>query len=299
MREAPDAGSGSGAIVGSGHSTNGQRRELAGIDGSTDGTGNPGGTAQNGTDRQDDDAAGTGTESESRSDAVSHNDDDRTIASDVSLDKATSDPSGHVKDPAADPASVEKYKPSFSAFGAAPKSAGSDDNKTTTTGDANSAIEFFGVGASGSRIVYVIDMSGSMAGYRFNRAREELLNSIWALNRNQFFCVLFFHSEMVAPMGTKLERADSAAKKKTRKQILSVEAFDGTDPTNAIRTAIGLQPDVIYVLSDGEFDAGMAEAVTEMNHQTGIVINTIGFQIDSMSLRQIAEDNRGEYRWVQ
>jgi hypothetical protein len=196
------------------------------------------------------------------------------------------------------PPSPTANVPSFSAFGGTGAPSGPNTDKGKEAGEGDGVIEFFGVEGKGSKIVYVVDMSGSMVGYRFDKAREELVASVLRLHRDQSFCVLLFHSAMVAPMDVKLMRAQSAAKNNLRRTLMQVQAFDGTDPTNAIQAAISLRPDVIYVLSDGEFENGTTDRVTEMNRNSGIVINTIGFQIDANTLRQVAKENRGEYRFV-
>ncbi len=264
-------------------------------------TGNSGGVRRDGKDRLNEDKHPSNfPENGPSSNAASDDSDDdsRLAQSDAISQKISHTRPGHSPNVTVIPPLDEKYVPSFSTFGGVKNGLGADDDKTDKPADGDGTIEFFGVAGSGSQIVYVIDMSGSMAGYRFARAREELLESIRRLNRDQYFCVCFFHSAMVAPMGTKLERANSRAKKKIRKAIMSMSPFDGTNPTEAMRLAIGLEPDVIYLLSDGEFDSGTTEAVNEMNRHAKIVINTIGFQVDSKSLRQIANDNRGEYRFV-
>ncbi|MHB8974457.1 MAG: vWA domain-containing protein [Pirellulaceae bacterium] len=188
--------------------------------------------------------------------------------------------------------------PSFNTFSGIGIPSGPSTNKGEEAGEGDGVIEFFGVEGKGSKIVFVIDMSGSMVGYRFDKAREELMASVMRLHRDQSFCVLLFHSEMVVPMSAKLIHAQAAAKKSLRRALTQVQAFDGTDPTSAIQAAISLRPDVIYVLSDGEFEYGTTGRVTEMNRDSGIVINTIGFQVDADTLRQVAKENRGEYRFV-
>lgn len=192
----------------------------------------------------------------------------------------------------------DKTLPSFRTFDGVKTSPNSRGGPSDAPGVGDGDIEFFGVEGSGSEIVYVIDMSGSMVGYRIHRAKKELLESIWRLHRDQYFCVLFFHSSMVAPYGVKLSRADFASKKEIRNSLSNIQAFDGTDPTEAVEVAIGLSPDVVYLLSDGEFPPGTVERISQMNRSSRLVINTIGFQIDAASLRQIAADNRGEYKYV-
>jgi Mg-chelatase subunit ChlD len=159
-------------------------------------------------------------------------------------------------------------------------------------------IDFFGVEGEGSTIVYVIDMSGSMAGYRFDKARTELVESVRRLNEEQSFCILLFNEQLAAPMGAILIRATMDAKSRVEGALEETQAHGGTDPTSAIEKAIELGPDVIYVLSDGEFEPCVVSAVAKRNRESGVVINTIGFQVDPATLRKVASDNGGEYRHI-
>jgi hypothetical protein len=223
---------------------------------------------------------------------------DRNAAPVQTQEESTSDRDGRTQNPQSARTTPDKVQ-SFSTFGgiqmpSVPRN--SDNGSDNVEGDGE--ISFFGVEGKGSTIIYVIDMSGSMAGYRLERAKKELWESVKHLNRSQSFCILFFHGQMVAPMGVQVARATPAIKRKTWDALSLVEAFDGTDPSDAVQAAISLRPDVIYVLSDGEFEPEAVPAVASMNKDAGIIINTIGFQIDAQSLRQIAQENRGEYRFI-
>ena len=60
---------------------------------------------------------------------------------------------------------------------------------------------FFGLEATGDRVVFVVDISGSMNGRRFFRARNELRQLIESLRENQQFFVIFFNDSAL-PMPT-------------------------------------------------------------------------------------------------
>jgi hypothetical protein len=62
-----------------------------------------------------------------------------------------------------------------------------------------------------------------------------------------------------------------------------------------------LKPDVIFVLSDGLFDASIPPLVRALNvRDRPVVVNTIAFMSDkgAVRLKQIAEENHGQYAFV-
>jgi hypothetical protein len=69
--------------------------------------------------------------------------------------------------------------------------------------------------------------------------------------------------------------------------------------------ALALKPEAIYLLTDGEFDSyglnDLMDAIREGNadKQTRIHTVALGSPGDVESLRGIAGDNGGTYRWVE
>jgi hypothetical protein len=114
--------------------------------------------------------------------------------------------------------------------------------------------EFFGLGGSapGVRsIVYVVDRSGSMVD-TFNHVRAELKRSISALRRSQKFHVIFFNSgEPLESPPARLINAIDANKEEFFTFLAGVEPGGGTKPERALRQALALEPDLLYLLSDG------------------------------------------------
>lgn len=163
---------------------------------------------------------------------------------------------------------------------------------------------FFGVQAKGSRFVYVVDCSGSMAGARLETVKQEILRSVHALWPAQQFYVIFF-SDKAYPMFTPQRTAPMllpAKPENLRRAQHWVTQFSlsgGTDPTDAMVQALGLRPDAIFLLTDGEFDPSVVETIRKRNKHR-IVINTIGFKNSAGEalLRRIASENGGGYRFV-
>lgn len=164
--------------------------------------------------------------------------------------------------------------------------------------------EFFGVKSKGSRIVYVVDRSSSMEGAAFEKACRELLGSLQRLKPRQKFYVIFF-SDRDYPMYSVLapERELVAATRENKQRatawIENMEVWGGTYPDGALVRALELEPDVIYFLTDGDFESSVVDMIRDCN-QRRTVINTVAFmhQAGEPLLKQIARENRGEYRFV-
>src|SRR5262249_11831410 len=69
-------------------------------------------------------------------------------------------------------------------------------------GAGSGSAAFFGVEASGTRFVYIVDISGSMQGEKLSTMKIELLESIDALLEHMHFMVCFFSTEAY-PLGKK------------------------------------------------------------------------------------------------
>lgn len=118
---------------------------------------------------------------------------------------------------------------------------------------------FFGLEADGHEFVYIVDMSGSMRGRRYQRATNELLRSVGALRPTQHFYVVLFSSTTVALFNQPRTRAESVPASEENKAKLAAwvkNAFSGggTDPRSALRLALSMDPDAIFMLSDGAFN---------------------------------------------
>jgi hypothetical protein len=164
-------------------------------------------------------------------------------------------------------------------------------------------VEFFAVKAKAQSVVFVVDCSGSMMGRRFDRACLELATAIMRLQPTQEFFVIFFNSNAIPmPNGSLpngLRMASTSTKFKTTQWMLSIVPFDGTDPSEAMHMAAGLKPDVIFLLSDGEFAPLDPRLLQSLRNQKTIV-NTLAFedQEGAKLLESIAGATGGAYRFV-
>lgn len=175
--------------------------------------------------------------------------------------------------------------------------------------------KFFGIRIISHRVIFVIDVSGSMdeglandyqgksGQTRMEVARTEIMRCIKGLDPGALFNVIDFSSDVNRWVDGSL----AAANEKNRAEALAYcekfKAFGGTNTYGAIKEAFA-DPDVdtIFFLSDGEPSVGdvlepslIREHVKSWNENRGVVINTIqvGGQFDI--LQWLAEDSGGTF----
>lgn len=175
-------------------------------------------------------------------------------------------------------------------------------------------MEFCGIEGGGNHFVYLVDSSASM-GDAFRSARDALLRSIQLLRPDQRFYVVFFDSE---PDYMRLTAADQKEphsvyatpenKASLRRWALGIEMDRGRAPYEALPFAIDLAPDVIFLLSDGEFPARIEEMLKDLNQVENLfgdsgpisIVHTIGYHSreGEERMRRIAHQNGGRYRHI-
>lgn len=167
-------------------------------------------------------------------------------------------------------------------------------------GQGSGGASFFGLEVKGGKFVYVVDKSGSMQGRPLENAKAELMRSISSLGDKQEFYVIFYDTGFQAMPRPGLVKGSDANKRKCFTWVNSITADSGTDPTEAMKRALELRPDAIWLLSDGQFDQKIAETIRQANGGGRVVISTIAFlnRNGEAVLRSIADQNGGKYRFV-
>lgn len=191
----------------------------------------------------------------------------------------------------------------LSAAGAAAGTAastGSWSDLVTAGGSASEGASFFGLEAFGSRFVYVVDRSGSMSDIPMRTAKAELMRSINQLKPGMEFFVMFYSNGFESMPAQGLVPADRANKRLAEQWIEQISSSGGTNPTEAMKKAMELSPDAIWLLSDGKFSESIADEITKMNSSMGISIHTIAFfnTAGSELLSDLAQKNNGEFIYV-
>ncbi len=155
---------------------------------------------------------------------------------------------------------------------------------------------FFGVRAKGKVFVFVIDCSGSMGGGRLARAKSELRRTIAQMRFPQKYLVIFYNDSTQIMPGGVPRSADYAAQTTLENWLGRIDAEGATQPRDAMRLGIGLQPDAIFLLSDGEFPRGAVEEINARN-QKPVPVHCIdlGNGAGTEGLRRIAEHSGGRY----
>ena len=167
-------------------------------------------------------------------------------------------------------------------------------------GSGSGGASFFGLEVKGGKFVYVVDKSGSMKGRPLDSAKTELLRSISSLGEKQEFYVIFYDTGFQAMPGAGLVKGSDKNKRDCFSWVKGVGSTGGTNPTEAMKRALELRPDAIWLLSDGEFNSGIAETIQQANSDGRVVISTIAFlsRDGEAVLRTIADQNGGKYRFV-
>jgi hypothetical protein len=162
---------------------------------------------------------------------------------------------------------------------------------------------FYGLGSEGQSLVYILDCSDSMnENGKFKRATAELIRTLESLSYNQKFFVIFFNNgaypmDADGPIEATAEHVEDL-----KNWLRYVTPGGGTDPMPALDYAISLQPDAIFLLSDGEFDPLVIDDVRLQNHgkTKPIPINTVSFYSrEAVGLmKTIARQSGGKFRFV-
>lgn len=176
-------------------------------------------------------------------------------------------------------------------------------------GLAGPACSFFGAVGNAYKVVYVVDVSGSLGIY-LEDIKRKANESIRGLTPTQQFQILTYVSdrdgkrpiEFVAGRLTYAnEKNKSAATEFTKSLKVERGAFD---PVQALTMAYALQPELVYLLSDGDYVEfpELLGKVRELYEQCPAKITVISFnpaQRNVRLLQSIASATGGNFRLVE
>lgn len=158
----------------------------------------------------------------------------------------------------------------------------------------------FAGGQEAQSYAYVVDASGSMQGGRMRLVLNELARSVSRLEDHQQFFVVFFSDRTFPMMWPKVERRLVTANNINRMRILqwafTVNPDGGTDPRGALTQALELEPDVCYLLTDGQIPESTLRVV-KRSRKRNTVVHTIsvGNQAERKIMEAIAQLSGGEF----
>ncbi len=186
----------------------------------------------------------------------------------------------------------------------APPAAQARGNGAAPGSGSGKGADFMGSKAVGDSFVYIVDYSGSMGGgpgSRLVHAKTELQKSIDRLDSDVKFYVFVFESISKGMPAEGMVLATAANKRKFVDWAIHVPGGGSTNPVDALADALRMQPDAIFLMTDGGFDNPWAvhQALnTNWNNRTKV--NTIAFHDRSaaIDLEDIATQTGGTYRFI-
>jgi hypothetical protein len=166
----------------------------------------------------------------------------------------------------------------------------------------------FGHGGNAKKIAFVCDASGSMLN-KFSTLRRELSNTVQGLRPIQSFNIIFFQEQSKSALSdSSLVMATPENKLKATNYLEDKVTPRGeTNPIPGLELAFQQKPELIYLLTDGDFpdNAAVLKRIQELNKDHKVKINTIAFvgEADTDTdfqklLDKIAKDNGGVYKFV-
>lgn len=192
----------------------------------------------------------------------------------------------------------------------------------SSAGGPSAGTQFFGIKASGRKVVYVFDRSDSMNSVFqvtledrrtqsliiSDCAKTELLASLANLDEQQRFQILFYNHE-VCPFlgrGSRFRLVPASNKNIGRAEdfVRYLQNYGRTLHLQALEAALKLEPDVIYLLTDGEaqddpseMDLTKLRRLNKGKAAIHVVLICPTPRIDSTLIR-LAEENGGQHRFL-
>jgi len=178
--------------------------------------------------------------------------------------------------------------------------------------------KIFGHGSNVRSIVYVCDASGSMVGQGDDALKTELKRDIANLSPIQQFNILIFHETRTGAqyesLSDKLLMGTPSSKATAFDFIDNLRFSSVNNPIPALQEAFNEQPQLIFLLSHGDFNnmynttnnASVLKTIDELNSQRKTHVNTIlllgerRHEVERKDLeaimKKIAQTNGGVYR---
>jgi hypothetical protein len=167
---------------------------------------------------------------------------------------------------------------------------------------------FLGIEDTGKRFVYVIDHSFSMeTGQALQAAKAELLASLAQLDETQEFQIVFYNHEptVLQTRRGKYFSGTDPQRLQVMEQIRVIRPSGGTRHFPALMEALRLEPEVIFLLTDGDAHSALSRKETEdlkRRNRNNARIHCIEFgmgrQRDAGNfLKKLASEHGGQYTY--
>jgi hypothetical protein len=164
--------------------------------------------------------------------------------------------------------------------------------------------QVYGLEGQGTRFVYVFDRSLSMKGAALAAAKRELIASLKKLDRVHQFQIVFYNERPKTMQPPAMTFADDNGLRQAESFVGGIVADGGTDHLAALKVALRMGPDVIFLLTDADEPPLGPRQLEEIQRATnGAMIHVIEFKSGkasgkTSSLKKVAEQNRGEYKAI-
>jgi hypothetical protein len=134
---------------------------------------------------------------------------------------------------------------------------------------------------------------------RFGQLKLELMRSIRHLKEEQQFFIVFFNEHPIPMPARGMEHAIPQNQATYLTWVAGVRAKGMTDPRPAVELALSMNPDVVYLLSDGTFRVDVQKDLARLR-VPGTQVNTIAFGDEAAEpfMRQLAANNGGRFVFV-
>ena len=180
---------------------------------------------------------------------------------------------------------------------------------------SSTTTKFFGIPIESHRLVFVLDVSGSMSEpmrgesvgetgeERMAVAKRELIAAVDGLDTAALFDIVVFSSGAESWLDGGLVAADADGRARARGFVERLTPGGGTNLFGGLQLALA-SPDVdtVVVLSDGDPSVGavvdpfsIRRVVAEQNEHRGVLIHTVAIGGDLDVLRWLAEDSGGAH----
>lgn len=169
---------------------------------------------------------------------------------------------------------------------------------------------YYGLPMYGTKIVFIIDASGSMRGERILAAKRELIQALYDLPDGTEFNVLAF-GDHVLPWQRQLLVASKETKPAAQQFVRNLGLASHTASYDALEAAMGFEAEAIFFLTDGKPNAGkisqpaqIVNVISKLNRVKRMTINSIGIGVGlpgnefDQFLNVLAVENFGKYRRV-
>lgn len=170
---------------------------------------------------------------------------------------------------------------------------------------------YYGLPLYARRVVFVVDISGSMAGPRLATAKRELTGAISGLPEDTDLGLVAFSTQVV-PWRRELARATPANKQEAARFVSHLAAGGKTATYDALEAAFRYEAEAVYLLSDGDPNGGkivepvaIITTITGANRARRLSIYSVGIApgaaegANELFMKTLAERNFGIYKRVE